>query len=205
MAGWHHRLDGSEFEWTLGVGDGQGGLACCNSWGHKESDMTEQLNWTELMDTISSQVVYLIFFRFYILSLKDHHILISTKLLKDIFIFIWLKAIQKFISGLYLYDLFFVWNAWSLSLFCLFVLCLFVCFTLKIIEQCQEYSRNSMNVLDKIYYWSCSWCQLYFYISLCALFTETMVSKVQAKRLEENLKSHGSCRHVILFWLVQQL
>ena len=47
-AGWHHRLNGLEFEWTLGVGDGQGGLACFNSWGHKESDMTERLNWTEL-------------------------------------------------------------------------------------------------------------------------------------------------------------
>ena len=45
MAGWHHRLDGREFEWTPGVGDGQGGLACCDSWGHKESDTTEQLNW----------------------------------------------------------------------------------------------------------------------------------------------------------------
>ena len=41
MAGWRHRLDGHEFEWTPGVGDGQGGLACCNSWGHKESDTTE--------------------------------------------------------------------------------------------------------------------------------------------------------------------
>ena len=50
MAGWHHRLDGHEFEWTLGVGDGQGGLACCDSWGRKESDTTEtELNWTELM------------------------------------------------------------------------------------------------------------------------------------------------------------
>ena len=48
MAGWHHWLDGSESEWTPGVGDGQGGLACCNSWGCKESDMTERLNWTEL-------------------------------------------------------------------------------------------------------------------------------------------------------------
>ena len=48
MAGWHHQLDGREFEWTLGVGDGQGGLACCNSWGHKELDTTEQLNWMEL-------------------------------------------------------------------------------------------------------------------------------------------------------------
>ena len=44
MAGWHHRLDGREFEWTLGVGDGQGGLACCDSWGRKESERTEQLN-----------------------------------------------------------------------------------------------------------------------------------------------------------------
>ena len=47
MAGWHHGLDGHESEWTLGVGDGQGGLACCDSWGRKESDMTERLNWTE--------------------------------------------------------------------------------------------------------------------------------------------------------------
>ena len=49
MAGWHHWLDGRESEWTPGVGDGQGGLACCDSWGHKESDMTERLNWTELI------------------------------------------------------------------------------------------------------------------------------------------------------------
>ena len=48
MAGWHHWLDGREFGWTPGVGDEQGGLACCNSWGPKESDTTEQLNWTEL-------------------------------------------------------------------------------------------------------------------------------------------------------------
>ena len=47
MAGWHHWLNGHEFGWTLGVGDGQGGLACCGSWGRKESDTTEQLNWTE--------------------------------------------------------------------------------------------------------------------------------------------------------------
>ena len=48
MAGWHHGLDECESEWTLGVGDGQAGLACCNSWSHKESEMTERLNWTEL-------------------------------------------------------------------------------------------------------------------------------------------------------------
>ena len=44
MAGWHHQLDGREFAWTPGVGDGQGGLACCDSWGHKELDTTERLN-----------------------------------------------------------------------------------------------------------------------------------------------------------------
>ena len=44
MAEWHHRLEAHEFGWTPGVGDGQGGLAYCNSWGHKESDTTEQLN-----------------------------------------------------------------------------------------------------------------------------------------------------------------
>ena len=48
MAGWHHLLEGHGFVWTPGVGDVQGGLECCDSWGHKESDRTEQLNWTEL-------------------------------------------------------------------------------------------------------------------------------------------------------------
>ena len=57
MAGWHHWLDECESEWTLGVGDGQEGLACCDTWGHKESDTTEWLNWTEL------RIVTLVFFR----------------------------------------------------------------------------------------------------------------------------------------------
>ena len=48
MAGWHHRLDGREFAWTPGVGDGQGGLVCCDLWGRKESDTAERLNCTEL-------------------------------------------------------------------------------------------------------------------------------------------------------------
>ena len=47
MVGWHHRLNDEK---TLGVGEGQGGLACCGPWGHKESDMTEQLNWTNWTD-----------------------------------------------------------------------------------------------------------------------------------------------------------
>ena len=55
MVGWHHQLDGHGFEWTLGVGDGQGGLACCSPWGCKELDVTEWLNWTEL----TSNVVWL--------------------------------------------------------------------------------------------------------------------------------------------------
>ena len=52
MVGWHHQLNGHGFGWTLGVGDGQGGLVCCDSWGHKELDMTEWLNWNELIDLI---------------------------------------------------------------------------------------------------------------------------------------------------------
>ena len=52
MGGWHHWLDGHEFEWAPGVGGGQGSLACCSPWGHKESDMTEQMNWTELKSSV---------------------------------------------------------------------------------------------------------------------------------------------------------
>ena len=44
MIGWHHRLNGHEFEQVAGVGEGQGSLVCCSLWGHKESDMTERLN-----------------------------------------------------------------------------------------------------------------------------------------------------------------
>ena len=49
MVGWHHQLGGHVFGWTPGVGDGQGGLACCGSWGRKVSDLTERLNWIELI------------------------------------------------------------------------------------------------------------------------------------------------------------
>ena len=52
MVGCHHRLNGHEFGQTPGVGDGQGGLVCCSSWGRKESDMTEQLNWTEAISVL---------------------------------------------------------------------------------------------------------------------------------------------------------
>ena len=55
MVGWHHWLNGHGFGWTLGVGDGQGGLACGGSWGHEDSDMTEQLNGTDIPKTCNNQ------------------------------------------------------------------------------------------------------------------------------------------------------
>ena len=57
MAGWHHQLDAHESEWTLGAGDGQRGLVCCDSWGRKESDTTERLNWTELKETYQAYLI----------------------------------------------------------------------------------------------------------------------------------------------------
>ena len=80
MAGWHYWLDGRESEWTPGVGDGQGGLACCDSWGCKESDMTERLNWTEQLNwNWTSQLI----------SLKSKHSKTSHKDLG------WVKGAQK--------------------------------------------------------------------------------------------------------------
>jgi len=67
MAGWHHRLDGRELEWTPGVGDGQGGLERCSSWSRKELDMTEWLSWTECHN--------------FNLDLCDNHCLLTTLLL----------------------------------------------------------------------------------------------------------------------------
>ena len=59
MAGWHHWLDGRESEWTPGVGDGQEGLTCCDSWGRKELDTTERLNWPDLTWTVNFDKVLL--------------------------------------------------------------------------------------------------------------------------------------------------
>ena len=58
MAGLHHWLNGHESEWTLGVGDGQGGLAYCDSWGRKELDTTERLNWTE--NILTHEIIFYI-------------------------------------------------------------------------------------------------------------------------------------------------
>ena len=57
MVGWHHRLNGHEFEWTLGDGEGQGSLVCCSWWRRKESDTTEQLNCTDVYSTKISKNV----------------------------------------------------------------------------------------------------------------------------------------------------
>ena len=56
MIGWHHQPDGHEFEQALGVGDGQGSLACCSQWGCKESDTTERLNWTDAVTCMRSHI-----------------------------------------------------------------------------------------------------------------------------------------------------
>ena len=64
MVGWHHWLDGHEFEQIPGVGDGQGSLACCSPWGRKELDTTEWLNWTELGVVYQSQTQLLLIFLF---------------------------------------------------------------------------------------------------------------------------------------------
>ena len=58
IAGWHHWLDGRESGWIPGVGDGQGGLACCDSWGHKESDTTDWLNWIYMFQCYSLKSSY---------------------------------------------------------------------------------------------------------------------------------------------------
>ena len=57
MGGWHHRLDGHEFGWTPGVGDGQGSLVCCNSWGCKESYTTELLKWTDNSNLLKPNIL----------------------------------------------------------------------------------------------------------------------------------------------------
>ena len=68
MAGWHHWLNAHESEWTLGVGDGQGGLACCRSWGHKESDTTERLSSTEFHKENKLNHLYCCFYKVIVLK-----------------------------------------------------------------------------------------------------------------------------------------
>ena len=85
MAGWHHQLDEHEFEWTPEVGDGQGGLACCDSWGRKVLDMTEWLNWTELnwMFWCSHSLVLLVFAKTHISCLLPYLIKQSLRVILE--------------------------------------------------------------------------------------------------------------------------
>ena len=108
MVEWHHWLNGHEFGQTLGVGDGRGGLSCCSPWGRKESDMTEWLQWTELMQCLYVMnpiiVQYTLFLKSYfvewyileklggkikihlfsLLHLSTYHYLLSMFLLLDL-------------------------------------------------------------------------------------------------------------------------
>ena len=63
MVGWHHWFNGHGFGWTQGVGDEQGGLACCGSWGRKELDTTERLNWIDIVDTFFPSKLQLFCFK----------------------------------------------------------------------------------------------------------------------------------------------
>ena len=60
MVKWHHQLNGHEFGWAPGVGEGQGGLTCCHSLDHKESDTTERLNWTKPRDALIQSLTELL-------------------------------------------------------------------------------------------------------------------------------------------------
>ena len=68
MVGWHHQLNGHEFEQSSGVGDGQRSLAYCSPWSHKESDISERWNWTELRTLHSQYKSYLIMAYYFIVS-----------------------------------------------------------------------------------------------------------------------------------------
>ena len=92
MAGWPMTrwLDGHESEWTLGVGDGQGGLVCCRSWDHKESDTTERLNWTEhvsvgqkefLLLYLSSFSLKIVLSRYLFSQMSNFHFILSWAIL----------------------------------------------------------------------------------------------------------------------------
>ena len=73
MAGWHHWLDGWESEWTPGVGDGQGGLVCCDSWGRKVSDTTEWLNWSTVHRSFSFRTACMAVHGSAVVFLKDRN------------------------------------------------------------------------------------------------------------------------------------
>ena len=97
MTGWHHWLNGRESEWTLGVGDGQGGLACCDSWGCKVGhDWVTELNWTECFIVYINHI-------FFILSSVDEH-LGCYHILGMMIMLLWTffcKYLLKWVNSLY--------------------------------------------------------------------------------------------------------
>ena len=95
MIGWHHRLNGHGFGWTPGVGDGQGGLACCSSSGLKESDTTEQLNRTELCVYIYVYTYICIHMPFASLHIYKSCVDTHDKIMGDFLSFIFFKNFIK--------------------------------------------------------------------------------------------------------------
>ena len=83
MAGWHHWLDGRESQWTPGVGDRQGDLECCNSWGRKESDTTEQLIWSDLIVLYALIIIIPALLSFLSTSIQNTGILSFFSLLSE--------------------------------------------------------------------------------------------------------------------------
>ena len=77
MVGWHYRLNRHGFGWTPGVGDGQGGLACCGTWGRKELDRTEQMNWTELnwLKIMPGAIIYICLFTLFCLFVFPYYLI----------------------------------------------------------------------------------------------------------------------------------
>ena len=109
MAGWHYRLNGHEFEWTPGVGDEQGNLACCSSWCRKESYTTELLNWTELNWRVKFSEIHIIP---EILFLKQNglccNILYFVK-------YIWIKKFTENSEAIFSFIQFIWCNVWGSS------------------------------------------------------------------------------------------
>ena len=102
MFGWHHQLNGHESEWAQGVGDGQRSLICCSPWGHKESDMTEWLNWTELIFMISFLHLTLgVFFLIFLGALG-----VSLGCLFDLSVSLSLSLFFFFEIGLFCYEIY---------------------------------------------------------------------------------------------------
>ena len=100
MVGWPHQLNGHEFEWTLRVGDGQGGLACCSPWGRKELDTSEKLNETELRHSIlsmwslfSRSFVIILFFSSYFTIFLWDLIIFHNGMLWLFLLFIWVLTL----------------------------------------------------------------------------------------------------------------